>query len=701
MTPKLVVTRGPLQDEEFELEDSEFSVGRAPSNRVFIPDNALSRKHCLIRKDAEGWTVVDLGSSNGTLVNNRPVTECRLRDRDEIVVGGTTLVAVLSQEPEFDSTLNLGDAGAAVVNFGQGDPGGSMPRQEREDQGHRKLAAIMFTDIVGYSALTGRNEALAMRLLREHNALLRPIFGFFEGAEVKVIGDSFMVDFPSAVNAVKCGVEVQRKLHERNQAETTESHIVIRIGVHSGDVIFRDGDVFGDGVNVASRIEPLADPGGICVSEDVARQIRNKIESPVVEMGSVTLKNIELPIQVYRIALPWLTSEPTGVGTSDAESPAVPGTTGGQARTPAGQSPVSADSPPAAKPTAGRVQSHAGRVWQTRSVGFLAAVAGIIAIGTFAVWFGLQSGKNTQVAVESEVLADRTAGSIPVAPDLSSVAPDLSPVAPPVAPDLSPVVEAAQPAEPRPVAAPTATEPPAPDRGPPPRPGQTPVGTAAPAAPPPPRAPSPAGLRGTFRDESGLVAGLTVKLTNGRSDVVLETVTSGEGVYELFPIPPGEYTIQFLREQDLVYERPALLLGESQMLTLGVTTDPMPLSPPAPAPRTAAPVEDQTAVVVASIRETLDDYERAYGVDAAGVQRVWPSSDVESLKRNFSAVRDKGLTQRVTLECQEPTLGGNLASVTCNQVVSVSNGAASQSRVEISMENANGSWVIAALTAKP
>ena len=150
----------------------------------------------------------------------------------------------------------------------------------------RRLAAIMFTDIVGYSALTGRDEMLAMELLREHHELLRPVFGRHGGVEVKTIGDSFMVEFPSVVNAVGAAVEMQQTLADRNSAESAQRQLMVRIGIHVGDVILRENDVFGDGVNIASRIEPLAQPGGICVSEDVARQIRNKIAFPVTEIGS-------------------------------------------------------------------------------------------------------------------------------------------------------------------------------------------------------------------------------------------------------------------------------------------------------------------------------------------------------------------------------------------------------------------------------
>lgn len=174
----------------------------------------------------------------------------------------------------------------------------------------RRLSAIMFTDIVGYSALTGRDEMLAMELLQEHHGLLRPVFTRHGGVEVKTIGDSFMVEFPSVVNAVSAAIDMQQTLADRNHGVEKQRHIVVRIGVHVGDVIIREHDVFGDGVNIASRIEPLAEAGGICVSEDVARQIRNKIAFPVSELGSAQLKGIDLPMKVYRIQLPWLAPTP-------------------------------------------------------------------------------------------------------------------------------------------------------------------------------------------------------------------------------------------------------------------------------------------------------------------------------------------------------------------------------------------------------
>src|SRR5215510_12961578 len=141
---------------------------------------------------------------------------------------------------------------------------------------HRALAAIMFTDMVGYSALAQRDDELALELLEEHRRLLREFFPRFHGTEIKTIGDGFLVEFHSALEAAECAIEIQRVLSKRNSNVPVERRIAIKIGVHIGDVVHRDHDVYGDGVNIASRIEPLAGPGGTCVSMDVERQISNK-----------------------------------------------------------------------------------------------------------------------------------------------------------------------------------------------------------------------------------------------------------------------------------------------------------------------------------------------------------------------------------------------------------------------------------------
>jgi adenylate cyclase len=170
----------------------------------------------------------------------------------------------------------------------------------------RRLAAIMFTDIVGYSALTQRNEALALELLAEHRNILRPFFDKHDGIEIETAGDSFFVEFNSAVEAVNCAIEIQKTLDDRNKNEIPGRELYLRIGIHIGDVVHMDNHVHGDGVNIAARLEPKAVPGGICISEDVARQIRNKIEYPVIKQAEEKLKNISMPMDIFRIELPWL-----------------------------------------------------------------------------------------------------------------------------------------------------------------------------------------------------------------------------------------------------------------------------------------------------------------------------------------------------------------------------------------------------------
>ena len=169
----------------------------------------------------------------------------------------------------------------------------------------RRLAAIMFTDMVGYTALSQRNEALALELLEEHRRILRSIFPRFNGTEIKTIGDAFLVEFQSALEAAQCALEIQRTLAKRNHDVSSDHRIELRIGIHVGDVVHREGDVYGDGVNIASRIQPVAGIGGICISVDVERQIHNALEARFEKLAPVELKNVEVPMDLFRIVLPW------------------------------------------------------------------------------------------------------------------------------------------------------------------------------------------------------------------------------------------------------------------------------------------------------------------------------------------------------------------------------------------------------------
>lgn len=170
----------------------------------------------------------------------------------------------------------------------------------------RKLAAIMFTDMVAYSALSQSNEELALDLLNEHQSILRSIFPKHDGREIETAGDSFFVEFNSAVEAANCAIEIQTTLNERNKSVGSERNIRLRIGLHIGDVVQIENHVHGDGVNIASRLEPLATPEGICLSEDLARAVQNKLSYPVVKKGKATLKNISSPMSIYCVQLPWV-----------------------------------------------------------------------------------------------------------------------------------------------------------------------------------------------------------------------------------------------------------------------------------------------------------------------------------------------------------------------------------------------------------
>lgn len=167
------------------------------------------------------------------------------------------------------------------------------------------MAAIMFTDMVGYTALGQKNESLSLALVEEQRKLVRPILGRHNGKEIKTIGDAFLVEFPSALDAARCAYDIQRATREANVSLPGESKIHLRIGVHLGDVIEYQGDISGDAVNVASRIEPLAEDGGVCLTAPIYESVRNKIDVSLLSLGRKVLKNISEPMEVYRMEMPW------------------------------------------------------------------------------------------------------------------------------------------------------------------------------------------------------------------------------------------------------------------------------------------------------------------------------------------------------------------------------------------------------------
>ncbi len=163
----------------------------------------------------------------------------------------------------------------------------------------------MFTDIVGYTALGQRNESASLAIVESQRTIVRPILREHNGREVKTMGDSFLVEFASALDAVRCSYAIQRAVREVNISLSDDERIHLRIGIHLGDIVESEGDIAGDAVNIASRIEPLASDGGVCVSRPVYEQVHNKFELRMENMGAKSLKNVSLPLEVYQLVMPW------------------------------------------------------------------------------------------------------------------------------------------------------------------------------------------------------------------------------------------------------------------------------------------------------------------------------------------------------------------------------------------------------------
>jgi len=233
----------------------------------------------------------------------------------------------------------------------------------------RRLAAIMAADVVGYSRLVGADEAGALARLRAlRKELIEPLVAEHRGRIVKLMGDGALVEFASAVDAVECAVAIQNSVAERQAAEPEERRIQFRIGINLGDIIVEDGDILGDGVNVAARLEGLAEPGGICVARNVHNQIKAKLALPFEPMGQHRVKNIAEPVEVWRVALD--------------------GTT------------------PKLKATARRLVP----------VAIAAAVVGLLALGSAGAWWWQQGGAAAPSATADPVLAMPTGPSIAVLP---------------------------------------------------------------------------------------------------------------------------------------------------------------------------------------------------------------------------------------------------------------------------------------------
>ena len=170
-----------------------------------------------------------------------------------------------------------------------------------EERVQRRLAAILAADVVGYSRLMAENETVTLNALKEMRAeLIDPTIAEHRGRIVKLMGDGTLVEFASVVDAVECAVTIQRRIFEQSAELADDGRITFRIGINLGDVLIEGDDIYGDGVNVATRLESLAEPGGVCISGTVFDQVKDKLELDFDDLGPQTVKNIAQPIRAYQ-----------------------------------------------------------------------------------------------------------------------------------------------------------------------------------------------------------------------------------------------------------------------------------------------------------------------------------------------------------------------------------------------------------------
>ena len=167
----------------------------------------------------------------------------------------------------------------------------------------RRLTAILAADIAGYSALMGENEIDTVAALKGHQSVVLPMIAGYDGRVIDTAGDGILAEFSSVLNAVKCAVAIQETMLERNASVAPARRMQFRIGINQGDVLFDNDRIFGDGINVAARLEGLCEPGGICISGKVYEEIKSRFQIRYEDLGPQTLKNIDEPVQTYRISV--------------------------------------------------------------------------------------------------------------------------------------------------------------------------------------------------------------------------------------------------------------------------------------------------------------------------------------------------------------------------------------------------------------
>src|SRR6266498_646360 len=234
------------------------------------------------------------GASEGSFSIRRTVQRCRGRTLKRTA---SPKVGCRPARSLTGSTQLVGSCYHSVLPTG-------APLLSTVERVERRLTAILAADVAGYSRLMGSDEEGTLAQLKAHRrAVVDPKIAEHRGRIVKTTGDGMLVEFASVVDALRCAVEVQRGMAERNAAIPQEKRIEFRVGINVGDIIIDGGDIFGDGVNVAARLECMAEPGGICVSGRVQEDAEGKLEIAFENAGEQQLKNIARPVRVYRVRL--------------------------------------------------------------------------------------------------------------------------------------------------------------------------------------------------------------------------------------------------------------------------------------------------------------------------------------------------------------------------------------------------------------
>ena len=272
-----------------------FTVGRSRSCDIVLTDESISREHAAIVPRGQGnYELVDCDSTHGTFIEEAGVW---------VRVDGTVMVT-------RDDAVMLGRFQTNVRDLMSDVDDPSETEEETESDlspvtgssGRRRLAAIVAMDVVGYSAKMGQDETRTLKVMREvRTDIVDPGLAAFRGRLFKEIGDGLLMEFGSVNDAVMYSVEIQRRMIKRNAREPEHRHLEFRIGINVGDVIPEGDDVFGEGVNIAARLEAIAQPGGICLSAVVRDLIKSKLDLGLRDMGEKRLKNISEPIRVFAL----------------------------------------------------------------------------------------------------------------------------------------------------------------------------------------------------------------------------------------------------------------------------------------------------------------------------------------------------------------------------------------------------------------